>query len=137
MKVKPIEKAAGISNSALVNAVDGARPLAEKHKAPLEKWAAKFLATIPGGKSAKSDVPPPEAPKKPKAAPKATAAPKSKPSPVEPKPRDKAKEPAVSPDNKLRIAELEKELKNPPKNPAVGIKVWKKVREDELRRLKG
>jgi len=133
MKVKPIEMAAGITNSALVLAVDNRRDLAEKHHKKLEAWAQKFFAGAP----ASAKVPSQDPPKKPVPAAKPSAAPKSKPSPVEPNTRGKVKKPAVSPDNKARIAELEKELGNPPKNPAVGLKVWKKVREDELKRLKG
>lgn len=35
-----------------------------------------------------------------------------------------------------RIAELEKELKSPPKNPLIGLKSWKQIRETELNQLK-
>ena len=34
-----------------------------------------------------------------------------------------------------QIANIEKELKNPPKNPAVGLKVWIKVRQDKIKQL--
>jgi hypothetical protein len=35
-----------------------------------------------------------------------------------------------------QIAELEKELKSPPKNPIVGLTIWKRVREEQLQSLK-
>jgi hypothetical protein len=35
-----------------------------------------------------------------------------------------------------QIAELEKELKSPPKNPVVGLTIWKRVREEQLQNLK-
>ena len=44
-----------------------------------------------------------------------------------------------SEENKIklnRIADLEKELKNPPKNPSIGLKTWTKVRQDEINKLK-
>lgn len=36
----------------------------------------------------------------------------------------------------IRIAELEKELANPPKNPQIGLSIWKKIRQTELQKLK-
>ena len=133
LKIKPIEVAAGITNSALVSAVDDRRPLAEKHHKKLEAWAQKFFAGAPvSGK-----VPSQDLPKKPVPAAKPSAAPKSKAPEDQKKPLRSKNEPAGGAETKARIAELEKELKNPPKNPAVGLKMWKKVREDELKRLKG
>jgi hypothetical protein len=35
-----------------------------------------------------------------------------------------------------QIAELEKEMKSPPKNPIVGVAIWKRVREEQLQNLK-
>jgi len=35
-----------------------------------------------------------------------------------------------------RIKELEDQLKSPPKNPIVGLSVWKRVRETEIDKLK-
>lgn len=35
-----------------------------------------------------------------------------------------------------RIKELEGELKSPPKNPMIGIAMWKRVREQEIENLK-
>jgi hypothetical protein len=35
-----------------------------------------------------------------------------------------------------RIKELEDELKNPPKNPIIGLTYWKRIRETELEKLK-
>lgn len=37
---------------------------------------------------------------------------------------------------RARIAELEAELKSPPKNPQIGLKLWTKLREKELSELK-
>ncbi len=38
--------------------------------------------------------------------------------------------------NEARIAELEKELKSPPKSPLIGMKAWLVVREKELKQLR-
>lgn len=35
-----------------------------------------------------------------------------------------------------RIAEVEQELKSPPKNPLIGLKTWIRVRKDELESLR-
>lgn len=35
-----------------------------------------------------------------------------------------------------RIQELEKEIKSPPKNPQIGLKVWLRIRENEISSLK-
>ena len=35
-----------------------------------------------------------------------------------------------------RIADLEKELKNPPANPMIGLRNWRWVREQKLKQLK-
>lgn len=44
----------------------------------------------------------------------------------------------VKPENRAtisRIMEIQKELKYPPKNPAIGLKNWIKVRENEIKEL--
>ena len=35
-----------------------------------------------------------------------------------------------------RIAEIEAELKKPPKNPLIGLRTWTRVRQEELEKLK-
>lgn len=38
-------------------------------------------------------------------------------------------------ENEQRIKQLEAELKNPPKNPIIGLKKWTQIRKDEIARL--
>lgn len=35
-----------------------------------------------------------------------------------------------------RISDIESELKKPPPNPLIGLRMWKQVRETELAKLK-
>lgn len=44
--------------------------------------------------------------------------------------------PIVDAQIEAQIAELEKELKSPPKNPLIGEKAWKKVREQKIQELR-
>ena len=53
--------------------------------------------------------------------------------PLQPKP---IKNNYTDEETKKRIAELEAELKSPPKNPIIGLKAWVRVRENELKKLK-
>ena len=126
IKIKAVERATGINDSVLVKSVDGKMNLPQKWEKSLSDWVKKFIS---GYNKPKEPALPVVKDPKPKAAVKQN---KAKKEPVKKNAEVVVQE---TPDAKARIAELENELKNPPKNPAIGLKLWKKLRQDELKKL--